>query len=346
MKKKRNTALITGGCGFVGRHVVRRLQDEEEIWIIDDLSIGQHPDFWLDKTYKKISNKKNYTEYVTSGSRIICITVDLVDVLSDEVSKRSILPEFNSIYHFASIVGGRKTIDGDPLLVGKDLSIDSVFFHWLTQKNRNAKRVLYASSSAAYPVVLQGKRKFRALSERDISFDSYVGMPDATYGWSKLTGEYLSRIAAKKYSIPIACIRPFSGYGEDQDFSYPIPAIARRVARRENPLTVWGTGKQGRDFVHIEDCVDAFFVIMNNIRDGGACNIGSGKLTSFIDVLNTFSRIEGYRPRIVPLADKPVGVSTRFADISLIRKFGWKPKITNEDGFRRVLDCVKTKRMT
>lgn len=161
-----------------------------------------------------------------------------------------------------------------------------------------------------------------------------------TYGWSKLTGEYLSRLAAQRYSIPVSCVRPFSGYGEDQDFTYPIPAIAKRAVLKENPFDVWGNGKQGRDFVHIDDCIAAFFIIMKNIKDGKACNIGSGKLTTFIDVIKIFTSFSDYSPKINKLIDKPTGVSARYADTKLINSFGWKPKISNTEGFKRVFDYV------
>jgi UDP-glucose 4-epimerase len=345
MKKKNTCVLITGGCGFVGRNLIKHLGFENDIWVIDDLSIGKHPDTWLRKLYTKVSQKKNYVVYSRGKQRIHVITADLIDILSEEIRTAKVLPEFATVYHFASIVGGRELIDGDPILVGKDLAIDSMFFHWLTRNNRNVNSVLYASSSAAYPTMFQGKKNFKALKETDIDFTASVGMPDMTYGWSKLTGEYLSRLAASRYSLPICCVRPFSGYGEDQDFSYPIPAIAQRVARKEDPLTVWGTGKQSRDFVHIDDCIDAFFVIMKNIRDGSACNIGSGNLTSFLDVIKIFTHVENYNPKIIPLGSKPVGVSSRFADTSLITSFGWKPKISNEDGFSRVLNFIHTYRL-
>jgi nucleoside-diphosphate-sugar epimerase len=345
MKKIRKSTLITGGCGFVGRNLIRKLVDEEDVWIIDDLSIGLHPDIWLNKSYKKNFQKKNFIEYSNDKRKLHFITTDIIDVLTDEIKKTRILPKFSVIFHFASIVGGRELIEGDPILVGKDMAIDSIFFYWLTRKNKDVEKVLYASSSAAYPVVFQGKNNFKTLKEGYINFETFVGIPDMTYGWSKLTGEYLSRLSAQKYLIPIACVRPFSGYGEDQDFSYPIPAIAKRVAEREDPLMVWGTGKQGRDFVHINDCIDAFYVIMKKIKDGSACNIGSGKLTSFLDVLRMFSEIEGYNPKIVTLPNKPVGVLSRFADTSLLNSFGWSPKISNEEGFKKVLNYIKKYRL-
>jgi nucleoside-diphosphate-sugar epimerase len=90
-----------------------------------------------------------------------------------------------------------------------------------------------------------------------IDFGEILGKPDYTYGWSKLTGEYLGRIAVEKYKLKVAVVRPFSGYGEDQEPVYPFPAIALRVAARRNPVIVWGNGLQSRDFVHIDDAVEA-----------------------------------------------------------------------------------------
>jgi nucleoside-diphosphate-sugar epimerase len=165
-----------------------------------------------------------------------------------------------------------------------------------------------------------------------------LGAPDMTYGWAKLTGEYLARVAATTYGLKVACVRPFSGYGEDQDVSYPIPAIAARAARREDPLTVWGSGRQGRDFVHIDDCVTVMGRALSMIHDGSAINIGSGHLTTFLEVAQLFANLAGYQPEIRPLEDKPVGVQARYADTSrLLARLHWSPRIPLETGFLRVL---------
>ena len=139
-----------------------------------------------------------------------------------------------------------------------------------------------------------------------------------TYGWSKLTGEFLAQIAARHYGISIVCIRPFSGYGEDQDLSYPVPAIAARAAAHEDPFEVWGTGQQGRDFVHIDDVIDFILILMDNVSDGSAYNIGSGRLLSFIEIIRVFTKIAGYNPQIKQLLDKPVGVHSRYANMDLV----------------------------
>jgi nucleoside-diphosphate-sugar epimerase len=142
----------------------------------------------------------------------------------------------------------------------------------------------------------------------------------------------------------VVCIRPFSGYGEDQDLSYPVPAIAARAAKMEDPFEVWGSGKQGRDFVHIDDVLDLIFVLMDHVSDGSAYNIGSGKLTSFLELIGLFTKFAGYTPEIKPLLDKPVGVHSRYCDMSLVEeKFGWKARISLEEGMKRVYDAALKK---
>jgi nucleoside-diphosphate-sugar epimerase len=338
--------LISGACGFVGRNMVRRLYQttEDRLFIVDDLSIGTHPSTWM--AYSK-TRMIGDVEVLGEDERIYFWKGDFRDLLFRFRQNPRHIQEtygiefeaFSDVYHFAAIVGGRLKIEGDPMAVALDLSIDAEFFYWACQHKPD--RVLYPSSSAAYPISLQSPTGAIALSEPDIDFTKNLGVPDMTYGWSKLTGEFLAQIAAQHYGISVVCIRPFSGYGEDQDLSYPVPAIAARAARKENPFEVWGSGKQGRDFVHIDDVLDLIFILMDHVSDGSAYNIGSGTLTSFLDLIGVFSKIAGYSPEIKPLLDKPVGVHSRYCDMSLVQeRFGWKPKISLEEGMRRVYEAA------
>ena len=117
-----------------------------------------------------------------------------------------------------------------------------------------------------------------------------------------------------------------------------MPSIALRAAKREKPLTVWGSGLQGRDFVHIDDCIEAALRTLAKVEDGSAVNIGSGALTNFREVAALFAKLEGYDTEIKPLEDKPTGVHSRYADISRMKQvLGWEPTISIEEGFGRVL---------
>lgn len=335
--------LISGACGFVGRNFVKHLlkNTKDIIIAIDDLSIGTHPTTWLeDKTVKKL----NDVEIIGSDGRLYFWKKDFRVFLNDLLADPNYFKDgydldftkFNDVFHFAAIVGGRAKIDGDPLAVALDLAIDAEFFHWLIKAK--PERVLYPSSSAAYPNSLQREDSAVALKESDVNINGDVlGKPDMTYGWTKMTGEYLAHLAASHYGISIVCIRPFSGYGEDQDLSYPVPAIAARAARKEDPFEVWGTGKQGRDFVHIDDVIECSLIAMDKIHDGSAINIGSGKLTTFLDLIELFGTFAGYNPTIKPLIDKPVGVHSRYCNMDYVKeKLGWEPKISIEEGMRRV----------
>ncbi len=341
--------LITGGCGFVGRHLTRALlaRGVREIWIVDNLALpsGRPPREWLSHEWS--ASERGDAEHFTKGDRqIVFLKIDAIRLFSAEVSgESSALPDFGDVFHLASIVGGRALIDGDPLLVATDLGIDAAFFLWMSRNPKKVERVLYASSSAAYPTHLQGADGAVALAENMIDFSGgKLGQPDMTYGWSKLTGEYLSRLAHEKYGIRISCVRPFSGFGEDQDLTYPTPSIALRVARGDDPVEVWGTGEQARDFVHIDDCIDAFFSIMDKVEDGSGVNIGTGVATSFNALIKKMLAVEGRNAQIKPLSDKPVGVSTRYADTTLLNtRIGWKPKMTLEEGLKKVLDGARAR---
>ena len=342
------THLISGGCGFVGRNMVKRLYEKtnDRILFIDDLSVGTHPATWLKQP---LNRKIKDIEVYGDDERLLFLKADFRRILNAldnnpewfKTEYNLSIYKFADVYHFAAIVGGRAKIDGDPIQVALDLSIDAEFFYWVTR--HKPERVLYPSSSAAYPVNLQTEENAIRLKETDIDFNN-MGQPDMTYGWTKLTGEFLAKITAKHYGVKITCIRPFSGYGEDQDYSYPTPAIARRAVFKENPFEVWGTGYQGRDFVHIDDILDCIEVAMDKIHYGSAINIGMGKLTSFRELIQIFCEFAGYSPEIKPLFDKPIGVHSRYCNMDYVKEtLGWEPKISIKKGMKRVYDAVMAK---
>jgi UDP-glucose 4-epimerase len=339
--------LITGACGFVGRNLVRSLlADCEELWLVDDLSTGTHPDTWLPAMLPGAEGSgERPREYAVGTQKVRFFEADVISLLGPSIgvgaqSPRDEVdwPRFSQAFHLASIVGGRKKIEEEPLVVGLDLAIDSVFFMWAS-KTGAISRLLYASSSAAYPIDLQEEEGSVPLRESYIDFpNAKIGMPDLTYGWSKLTGEFLTYLLARGEGVPACCVRPFSGYGEEQDTTYPVPAIAARAAAREDPLVVWGSGRQSRDFVHIDDCIVAMRRAIEMIEDGSGINIGSGKPTSFLEVAGTYAQLAGYEPEIKGTGEGPVGVHARYAEVETARKrLDWEPTISLEQGLGRVL---------
>lgn len=238
---------------------------------------------------------------------------------------------YDLVIHLAAVVGGRKTIEGAPLSVAVDLSIDSEMFQWALRTRPG--RVVYYSSSAAYPTVLQRRGTEWKLSEDFIDLDN-LQSADLTYGWSKLTGEYLARFA-EEAGVRVHVFRPFSGYGETQALDYPFPSFIARGKRRDSPFDVWGDGTQVRDFIHIDDVVGATLEAVNQDVPGPV-NLGWGRATSFNDLAEMVMNEAGYSGDINHLPAEPVGVHYRVCDPTKMLSF-YTPTVSLEEGIRRAL---------
>ena len=237
---------------------------------------------------------------------------------------------FDVVIHLAAVVGGRATIEGNPLAVATDLAIDSDLFQWALRTRPG--RIVYFSSSAAYPIMLQ-KARFKAmLSEQDINLE-HIRTPDQTYGWSKLTGELLAQYARDE-GLKVTILRPFSGYSADQSLDYPFPSFVARARAKATPFKIWGSGLQVRDFIHIDDVVEATFAaVLNDVQ---VMNICSGRATSFIELAEMMMLAVGYLAPIETDLTAPVGVEYRVGNPRFMNVI-YEPKISLEQGIAQAL---------
>ena len=241
--------------------------------------------------------------------------------------------KFDVVIHLAAIVGGRATIEGNPLAVAADLAIDADLFQWALRTRPG--HLVYFSSSAAYPIFLQRAEYKQKLKEWDINLD-HIRTPDMTYGWAKLSGEKLESYARAE-GLGITVLRPFSGYGTDQSLDYPFPSFIKRGREKEAPFNVWGKGTQVRDFIHIEDIVRATFeAITNKVEVSNLC---SGRATSFIDLAELVMMQAGYLAEIKTNPNAPVGVAYRVGDNRKMLSF-YEPRISLEEGIERALKGI------
>jgi len=310
--------LVTGAAGFLGREYVRyHVARGDEVTGIDDLS-----------------NPHSYWPVqLAEPDRVEMDAGKFFSWMGDAV-------RYDLAYHFAAPVGGRVKIEGDPLFNADSLRLDSLFFRWAV---RNVTTAVYPSSSAVYGVTLQGK-KGQALHEGMFHPESPNWFkPDEMYGFTKMAGEVLACKAAG-YGLNTLCLRPFSGYGEEQSLEYPIPSIALRALRREDPLVVWGSGEQKRDFIHVSDLVAATASYLDHFGKGikgyHALNVGSGHAVSFNTIARTCAEIVGYEPRISNDAEKPQGVQNRWADAGRMYRYH-RPAVTLRDGLSMVIEHLK-----
>jgi len=319
-----NKMLVTGGAGFVGRHLIARLLERgDEVHCVDPiapLSGGVAPERW--PLFSPLDYERFY--YYAQDCREWFVDDPETD--------------FDAAFHLAAMVGGREMIENNPLAVADDLSIDAQYWQWAV-KARPAKNVVF-SSSAAYPIELQRPDYYELLKEEMISFEDRIGMPDMTYGWAKLTNEYLARLAFEKHGLKSVCYRPFSGYGEDQDDSYPFPGVCKRILANcgADQITVWGSGRQMRDFIHIDDCVEGILTTMDQVDDASAVNLSTGIYTSFIEFAQTAAELCGFVPEVRGTSDKPEGVFARGGDVMRQEALGFKKKRSFREGIEAALD--------
>ncbi len=251
---------------------------------------------------------------------------------------------YDLVIHCAAVGADRASIDGSPLTLAANLELDAGLFQWAARARPG--RVVYLSSSAAYPVSHQnglaavpaGYPPLFPLREEFINLD-YPQQPDGIYGWCKLTGERLA-VLARGAGVNVTVCRPFSGYGEDQGERFPFGALAARAVRREDPFMIWGTGEQVRDFIHADDIVTAVMTMVSEGIDGPV-NLGTGRATTMTELARMLCGEAGYDPVIEPKPDAPTGVAYRAADVTRMSEFH-TPKITLEEGVERVMHSLAT----
>ena len=288
--------LLTGAAGFVGRHLHQALWERDYQVSAIDL-----------RPNHAVLKRDALDHFRTSDVR------------------------FDLAIHCAAIVGGRASIDGSPLGVATNLALDAWYMRWLARSG--TPRAVYFSSSAAYPVALQRPGGVRRLVEADIDYQQ-PGQPDATYGLAKLTGEQLCQYA-EAAGTRMTVLRPFSGYGEDQDDSYPFPAFIQRAKQRQDPFEIWGDGSSTRDWIHIDDLVGATLAAVEQDVEGPV-NLGTGKATSFDELADLITAAAGYQPELKHLPAAPQGVHHRVCDPSRMLDF-YTPTVTLDEGIRRAL---------
>jgi nucleoside-diphosphate-sugar epimerase len=214
--------------------------------------------------------------------------------------------------------------------MARNLMLDAAFFDWAVRTGQH--RVIYLSSSAAYPIALQGDTPW-ALREDDIDLDDAVE-PDSVYGWTKLTGERLAR-EARQDGLKVSVVRPFSGYGEDQSPNFPFRAILDRVKGDQAAIEVWGTGRQIRDWIHIDDVVTGLLAVAEHGIDEPV-NLGTGVGTSMFDLALMAAKLARRAVTVGSRPDKPSGVQCRVADATRFQRI-YTPRVSLEEGILRSL---------
>lgn len=261
-----------------------------------------------------------------------------LDIAAGEMDARDYFrhndEHFDAVIHCAAVVGGRRVMDWTPIQHAANLAIDAALFEW-AERTRPG-RVVYFSSSCAYPVALGWPG--RLLREDDIAWPPRPDMmPDKLYGWAKLTGELMAATLADA-GVPVTVVRPFSVYGPGMNEGFAVRGFMEQVQRRADPVEIWGDAGQIRDYIHVDDVVGA---VLAAIEQGvaGPVNLGTGRGTMLWNLLGMMAEAAGYLPDVKVDRGMPAGVESLVADTTRLREF-YTPTVQIEDYLAETLGAA------
>lgn len=285
-------ALVTGGAGFIGSHIVDRLiLDNHEVIVIDNESADSSAFYWN-------SRAQNFK----------------FDILDYE-STRRLYDGVDVVFHLAAESRIQPCIE-NPL---KAVRVNVLGTATVLQcaKEAGVKRVIYSSTSAAY-----------GLDNESPSIETMRTDCLNPYSVSKVSGEDLCKMYNRLYGIETLCFRYFNVYGERQptkgQYALVLGIFLRQNAAGE-PLTIVGDGEQRRDFIHVSDIVNANIMVAttNSVLDwGGLYNIGSGINFSVNEIANCIST---HQIRL-PFRQGEARITLANID-KVVKHLNWKPKI-------------------
>lgn len=258
--------------------------------------------------------------------------------LEDRAEVRGVMQGQEVVFHLAATIGGRGYIDTHPADCCHNFAVN----HNVVKEAFMAgvERVAYASSACVYPVSLQSQYGSTYLLKEEDAFADETANCDKEYGWAKFMGELELQAYHRQYGLKCSITRYVTAYGERENDTHAIIALIRRAIGRRDPYVVWGTGEQDRDFTYGSDIVEGTLLACEKVTDGTPINLGTSVRHKIKDVAQLILDLAGHRPKeIVFDTSKPEGVSTRALDVSRAKRLlGWEPKVSLEEGLRRVIE--------
>jgi len=319
---------ITGGAGMIGSTLLTKLVGlGNDVIVIDNL--------WRGKK-ENIDSIPNW-DYNTSFFNID---------LSDPTNENHIINAIQScdvVIHLADIVAGIGYVFNNQYEIFKvNNQINSNLFSACAKSG--IKKIIYAGTACSFPKDLQMSLT-AVLKEEQL----FPAEPESAYGWSKLMGTLELQYMAEKFNINVTTLMLHNVYGPNCDLdpkrSQVIPSIIKKMIEL-NPgevLQVWGSGNQGRAFIHVDDIANAFILTLNKTDLPKIIQIGPSYCTSIKELVLTLrDKILKKDIEIFYDTTKPEGDLGRCADYSLANKtLGWEPLVSLENGLMTTTNWIE-----
>jgi len=318
MIKKQKRALVCGAGGFIGSHLVKSLKNDG---------------YWVRGVDLK------YPEFSTSEAHDFLIA----DLREYDNCKKALGGGFDEVYQLAADMGGA----GFVFTGENDFDImhnsSIVNLHMIKLCNEmSISKIFYSSSACMYPE----HNQMDPLNPKCSEDSAYPANPDSEYGWEKLFSERLYLAAHRNYNLNVRVARFHNIFGPEGTWTggreKAPAALCRKVAQAcdGGTIEIWGSGKQTRSFLFIDECVEAVRRLMES-DFLGPVNIGSEEMVTIDELAKMIIDISGKRISLKHI-DGPVGVQGRNSDNALIKeKLSWEPKKNLRDGIAKTYPWIK-----
>jgi nucleoside-diphosphate-sugar epimerase len=306
----RDRYLVTGGAGFIGSHIVRRLVGNGAlVRVVDNLFTGQS---------RRLDDVRDSVEFVEG---------DLADErVSDEAVR-----DVDYVLHQAAVPSVQRSVC-DP--IGTNRSNVTATLNVLESCRKvGVRRLVYAASSSAY-----GDTAVLPKAEE------MLPNPLSPYALQKFVGERYCKLYYDLYGLETVSLRYFNVFGPDQDpysdYSAVIPKFITKILAKE-PLTVYGDGEQSRDFTYVENVVQASFLALRAIgAPGNVFNVGCGEKISLNELIRLLEAIVATKAEVNYTTPKAGDVRHSLADLSLARRIlGYEPRVMVQEGLKRTVEA-------
>jgi nucleoside-diphosphate-sugar epimerase len=311
--------LVTGGGGFIGGHLVRRLL---ELGAAHVRSVDVRPeDLW----YQRHNEVENVVADL-SGKQACLDAVRGSDV----------------VFNLAADMGGMGFIESNKALCMLSVLINTHLL--MATRMGDVERYFYSSSACVYAAEHQSSSVVRPLAEAD----AYPAMPEDGYGWEKLFSERMCRHFREDFGLETRVARYHNVYGPHGTYAggreKAPAAICRKVAQAklsgDNRIEVWGDGEQTRSFTFIDDCIHGTLRIAMGSRVE-PINLGSSELVTITQLVNLVEEIAGVELERHYLLDAPQGVRGRNSDNSqILEEYGWEPSTSLRVGLEKTFTWI------
>ena len=320
---KTRTALVCGAGGFIGSHLVKRLETEG---------------YWVRGVDCKLP------EYSSTEADDFVVG----DLRESECWERVLDRHFDEAYQLAADMGGAGFVftgENDADIMHNSAMVNLHMAHYGVK--HKVGRVFYSSSACMYPAYNQENAENPNCAEHT----AYPAAPDSEYGWEKLFSERLYLAFLKNHDLDVRVARFHNIFGPEGAWrggrEKAPAAICRKIAEQSDggEIEIWGDGKQTRSFLYIDECLEAVRRLMASSFHGPV-NIGSAEMVTIDDMAQMAMAIAGKTVTINHVAG-PTGVRGRNSDNTLIRaELGWAPSMPLHHGLSRTYTWIENQVQT